>query len=151
MGKNESMKFEIYNFVLRALKEEVEERGYDSHKLKMLIENYSWFLSKYSLLRSLLKTKLAIDEYENSLSFLIRRHEVLANEVNSGSTVLDVGCGLGILACLLAKKECRVYGVDIDEDNLKVAKRLSKMLNVEKKCFFQKIESNVLPFDKSIF
>jgi ubiquinone/menaquinone biosynthesis C-methylase UbiE len=145
------MKPNIYNSVFRALKEEIEERGYDSRKIKMLIKNYSWFLSEYSLLRALLRSKLPIDKYEQSMSFLIRRHEILADEVNSRSTVLDIGCGLGILACILAKKYCQVYGIDIDGDSLKVAKRLSKMLSVEKRCVFQKAESNTLPFETSTF
>jgi hypothetical protein len=75
------MKPNIYNSVFRALKEEIEERGYDSRKIKMLIKNYSWFLSEYSLLRALLRSKLPIDKYEQSMSFLIRRHEILADEV----------------------------------------------------------------------
>jgi len=99
----------------------------------------------------LLRSKLPIDKYEQSISFLIRRHEVLADEVNSRLTVLDIGCGLGILACILAKKDCQVYGIDIDEDSLKVAKRLSKMLGAEKRCVFQKAESNTLPFETSTF
>ncbi|RLG20365.1 hypothetical protein DRN74_05680 [Candidatus Micrarchaeota archaeon] len=145
------MKPNIYNFVLRALKEEIEERGYDSRKIKTLIKNYSWFLSEYSLLRAFLRSKLPIDKYEQSVSFLVRRHEALADEVDSESTVLDIGCGLGILACILAKKGCRVYGIDIDADSLSVAKRLSKMLRVEKLCIFQKVESNTLPFETSTF
>lgn len=99
----------------------------------------------------MLRSKLPIDKYEQSISFLIRRHEVLADEVNSRLTVLDIGCGLGILACILAKKDCQVYGIDIDEDSLKVAKRLSKMLGAEKRCVFQKAESNTLPFETSTF
>ncbi|MEM2897620.1 MAG: class I SAM-dependent methyltransferase [Candidatus Bathyarchaeia archaeon] len=51
----------------------------------------------------------------------------------------------------LGEKGCRVYGVDIEEDNLRVARRLSKMLNVEKQCTFQKAESNTLPFETSKF
>lgn len=145
------MRPRIYNFVFHALKEEIKEKGYSSRQLKLLIKNYSWFLSEYSLLRALLRSKLPIDKYEQSLSFLIKRHEVLANKVRSRSTVLDIGCGYGILACLLAKKGCRVYGVDIEEDNIRVAKRLSKMLNVERQCTFQKSESNILPFETSSF
>lgn len=98
------MRPRIYNFIFHALKEEIKEKGYNSRRLKLLIKNYSWFLSKYSLLRALLRSKLPIDKYEQSLSFLIKRHEVLANEVRSRSTVLDIGCGYGVLVCLLAKK-----------------------------------------------
>ena len=145
------MKPDVYKFVFLALEKELEEQGYNSHKLNTLIKNYSWFLSEYSLLRALLRSKLPIDRYEQSLDFLVKRHEALAKEIKSRSTVLDIGCGLGLLACLLAKKNCRVYGIDIEGDNLRVARRLSKMLDVEKLCVFQKAESNTLPFSTSIF
>jgi ubiquinone/menaquinone biosynthesis C-methylase UbiE len=147
--KGNGMKQSVYEFVLLALKEELWEKGYDSRKLEALVKNYSWFLSEYSLLRALLRSKLPIDGYKRSLDFLLKRHEVLAEEIKPRSTVLDVGCGLGILACLLAKKKCRVYGIDTEEDNLRVARRLSKMLNVEKLCVFQEAKSNTLSFDTS--
>jgi ubiquinone/menaquinone biosynthesis C-methylase UbiE len=145
------MKPDIYRFVFLALKRELEEQGYDSHEFEALKKNYSWFLSEYSLLRALLRSKLPIDRYAQSLDFLVKRHEVLAKEVKSRSTVLDVGCGLGLLACFLAKKNCHVHGIDVEEDNLRVANRLSRMLNVEKLCAFQKAESNNLPFTASTF
>jgi ubiquinone/menaquinone biosynthesis C-methylase UbiE len=145
------MKPDIYKFVFLALKKELEGQGYNSDKLKALRKNYSWFLSEYSLLRALLRSKLPIDRYVQSLDFLVKRHEVLAKEIKPRSTVLDIGCGLGLLACVLAKKDCHVHGIDIGEDNLKVAKRLSEMLNVEKLCAFQKAESNTLPFSTSTF
>jgi len=98
-----------------------------------------------------LRSKLPIDEYRHSLDFLVKRHEALANEIKSRSTVLDIGCGLGLLACLLAKKNCRAYGIDTEEDNLRVARRLSKMLDIERLCTFQKAESNTLSFNDSKF
>lgn len=145
------MKTKIYKFVLLALKKELEEQGYSSQEVKTLINKYSWFLSEYSLLRVLLRSKLPFDKCQQSLDFLVKRHEILAKEIKPKSTVLDIGCGLGILACLLGKKNCQVYGIDINEDSLKVARRLSKLLNVAKLCTFQKSESNILPFNTSIF
>ncbi len=139
----------VYDSVFLALEEELAEKGYDSRKLEVLVKNYSWFLSEYSLLRALLRSKLPLDEYERSLNFLLNRHEVLAKRIKPRSTVLDVGCGVGLLACFLAKKKCRVYGVDTEQDNLRVATRLSRLLNVEKLCVFQEAKSNTLSFDAS--
>jgi ubiquinone/menaquinone biosynthesis C-methylase UbiE len=149
--KGKGLKQSVYKFVFLALKEELGEKGYDSHELEALVKNYSWFLSEYSLLRALLRSKLPIDRYKKSLDFLLKRHEVLAKEIKPRSTVLDVGCGPGLLACFLAKKKCRVYGIDLEEDNLRVARRLSKMLNVEKLCVFQEAKSNTLSFGTSTF
>ena len=136
------MKPKIYDLVLSALKEELEERGYSATEVETLIDNYSWFVSEYVLLRVLLRSGLSRGKFQQSLDFLIERHEILAKEIRSGSTVLDIGCGLGILASLLAEKNCQVYGV---------AKRLSKMLKVEKLCTFHKVESNKLPFNPATF
>jgi ubiquinone/menaquinone biosynthesis C-methylase UbiE len=145
------MKQSVYKFVFLALKEELAEKGYDAHELEALVKSYSWFLSEYSLLRALLRSKLTIDEYEQSLDFLLQRHEALAEDIVPRSTVLDVGCGLGLLVVLLAKKKCRAYGIDTEEDNLRVARRLSKMLNVEEYCVFQEAKSNTLAFETSTF
>jgi len=145
------MKLKIHKFVFSALREELKERGYETREIKTLTENYSWFLSEFSLLRVLLRSGLPIDKCMQSLDFLVNRHEVLAKEIEARSTVLDIGCGLGILSCLLAKKKCKVYGIDIEEDNLKVARRLSKILNVDDSCIFRKAESNTLPFSTSTF
>jgi len=145
------MNLEIYKSVFAALKEELEERGYNARDIEALVRSYSWFLSEYSLLRVLLRSKLSIEGCQESLDFLVKRHEFLTKEIESTSTVLDVGCGLGILACSLAQKNCRVYGIDIEEDNIKVAERLSEMLNVDKLCSFQKTDPNVLSFGANAF
>jgi|Deesub1362B_J571_1020462.scaffolds.fasta_scaffold00054_11 ubiquinone/menaquinone biosynthesis C-methylase UbiE len=145
------MQPQIYKFVFLALKKELEEQGYRVEDIEKLQKNYSWFLSKYSLLRVLLKSKLPVNKCQRNLDFLIRRHMILASKIRSKSTVLDIGCGVGILVCLLAKKGCKVYGVDIDGDNLRVARRLSRMLDVHKLCVFHKTEANTLPFNESVF
>ncbi len=46
----------------------------------------------------------------------------IINSIEKGSTVLDVGCGSGYLGDYLKnKKNCDVYGLDIDEEALKKA------------------------------
>ncbi|MDH7478248.1 MAG: class I SAM-dependent methyltransferase [Candidatus Bathyarchaeota archaeon] len=146
------MKPEIYNYVFLALKKELKERGYNAREIERLTSNYSWFMSDYSFLRGLLRSKLPLSIYKQSLDFLIiKRHKILEKEIKPKSTVLDIGCGLGILACLLAKKNCRVYGADIEEQNIRVATILSEILNVDEYCTFYKAESNTLPFNQNTF
>lgn len=94
---------------------------------------------------------MPINRCQQSLDFLLKRHEALEKEMEPRSTVLDIGCGLGILACLLAKKNCLVYGTDIEEHNVRVATRLSEMLNVSEYCTLQKAKSDILPFDPATF
>jgi len=43
--------------------------------------------------------------------------------VRSGDTVLDVGCAKGHMARELAKKNCPVYGVEIDHDAAELARQ----------------------------
>ncbi|HML04015.1 MAG TPA: class I SAM-dependent methyltransferase [Candidatus Bathyarchaeia archaeon] len=145
------MKPEIYDFVLLALRKELEGEGYDPHEIEALIMNYSWFMSEYSLLRFLQRSELPIDEFRRSLDFLVKRHEALGKEIKSRTIVLDIGCGLGLLACSLAKKKCQVFGTDTEEQNIRVAKRLSEMLNVSKYCTFQNAESTTLSFSPATF
>ena len=145
------MRPEIYESVFVALRKELEKEGYDPREIETLIANYSWFMSELSLLRFLQRSKLPIEKFRQSLDFLIKRHETLGREIRSRTTVLDIGCGLGLLACSLAKKKCQVFGTDTEEQNIRVAKRLSEMLNVSKYCTFQKAESNTLSFSPATF
>jgi ubiquinone/menaquinone biosynthesis C-methylase UbiE len=137
----------IYESVFLALRKELKDRGYTAQEVEALVKEYSWFLSEYSLLGVLLRSKLPIEKCQQSLDFLVERHDFLREKIEAKSTVLDVGCGFGILACLLAKKNCRVFGIDIEDDRLRVARRLSEILHVNGLCTFKKAESNTLPFD----
>jgi ubiquinone/menaquinone biosynthesis C-methylase UbiE len=59
----------------------------------------------------------------------IRRHahrmqyQVFVDAIPAGSTVLDAGCGEGVLSVLLAQKGCIVTGFDISAPNIEAAKK----------------------------
>lgn len=53
-------------------------------------------------------------------------------EIPFGAAVVDVGCGTGQLACLLALKERRVLGVDYSESSLALARRLAQRLALDR-------------------
>ncbi len=48
-----------------------------------------------------------------------------------GSTVLDAGCGEGVLSVMLAKHGCKVTGTDISEPNIVSAKAYAQAQGVE--------------------
>jgi SAM-dependent methyltransferase len=48
-----------------------------------------------------------------------------------GSTIVDIGCGLGAEAIFAASQRMRVYGVDISAEALRRAKQLQEIFEVE--------------------
>ena len=50
----------------------------------------------------------------------------LLENIPEGSSVLDLGCGYGRVAVRLADKAEKVVGIDISEDNIKLAKEISR-------------------------
>lgn len=74
---------------------------------------------------------------------------VLKN-IPSNSTVLDVGCGTGILGeALKTKKNCRVYGIEFSKESARIsAKRLDgvHVLDIENQEFRSSIKFDVIIF-----
>ena len=69
--------------------------------------------------------------------------------IKSGQNVLEVGCGEGILAILMAKKGAIVTATDISEKNLEAAKKLAIKEGV--KIEFLKVDAENLPFKEDFF
>ncbi|MEW6079620.1 MAG: methyltransferase domain-containing protein [Thermodesulfobacteriota bacterium] len=72
--------------------------------------------------------------------------------VQSGKTLLDVGCGLGGPACLLAAEfGLNVTGVDLLEWNVTAASTLAASRGVSDKCRFRQANALSLPFEDGNF
>lgn len=69
--------------------------------------------------------------------------------IQPGQKVLEVGCGEGILAVLMAKKGAIVTAVDISEKNLEAAKELANKEGA--KIEFLKADAENLPFGDNSF
>lgn len=69
-----------------------------------------------------------------------------------GDYVLDVGCGIGVTASLLAKKHgCRVVAVDISKKMVDWAKETAKGEKTEEKIEFVVADARELPFKDNAF
>jgi 2-polyprenyl-3-methyl-5-hydroxy-6-metoxy-1,4-benzoquinol methylase len=57
-------------------------------------------------------------------------HKLVYSMIDSNSKVLDIGCATGYYAKELLKKDCETWGVDIDENALKIASKYCKKVVV---------------------
>ena len=88
--------------------------------------------------------------------FHVRGLEVskeLAQQITSSNLkVLDVGCGLGGPARMLAdEKNCVVTGLDLSQEFIETAKALSKLVNLDSNTIFLKGNALDLPFERNSF
>lgn len=87
----------------------------------------------------------------------IRRHahraqyQAVVDLVPAGASVIDAGCGEGVLSVLLAKKGCRVTGVDLSEPNIVAAKAYAEQEGVGELCTFLVGDAEALPVPDKAF
>ncbi|NOX48049.1 MAG: class I SAM-dependent methyltransferase [Chlorobi bacterium] len=92
----------------------------------------------------------AVDEFH------VRGSEVsneLTNEIYlTGAKVLDVGCGLGGPSRMLADKfDCKVTGIDLCEEYIITAKKLSEITGLTNNTMFIQADATKLPFEDGTF
>lgn len=105
-------------------------------KLKTKIDE---LLYKNVFLRKLYRMNFAkVIEAKIILEFL---------EPKRDQIICDIGCGTGIQSIEIAKKGCRVYGIDMDKQDMEMAKSIAKGHD----CYFQVGDVESLPFEASVF
>ena len=62
---------------------------------------------------------------------ITKYHDFFIDHIESSDTVLDVGCGIGLLSYKVAKKAKQVTGIDFSEPNINYAKEHYQMPNLE--------------------
>mgnify|MGYP000689953118 FL=1 len=77
----------------------------------------------------------------------------LANSINiNGLNVLDVGCGLGGPCRMLAEEyNCKTTGIDLSNEYIRTANKLSKLVNLNDKTTFVQGDATELPFKDKTF
>jgi len=64
------------------------------------------------------------DSYKNNLEYKTHVDYIVENwKKRSKGTLLDVGCGDGLISCFLAESGFKVKGIDIESEGIKLAKR----------------------------
>jgi len=72
--------------------------------------------------------------------------------IGQGSYVLDVGCGVGVTPCYIAKKfNCRVVGVDILEGMITRSQQRAKHKGLLERVEFRVADAQDLPFKDDTF
>jgi arsenite methyltransferase len=72
--------------------------------------------------------------------------------IGEGKYVLDVGCGVGVTPCFIAKRYgCRVVGVDISEGMIERSKERAKREGVADRAEFRLADAQDLPFEDDLF
>ena len=72
--------------------------------------------------------------------------------IDRGKYVLDVGCGVGVTPCYLAKRYgCRVVGIDISERMIERSNERARREGVEDSVEFRAADVQDLPFEDDLF
>jgi len=72
--------------------------------------------------------------------------------IDKDKYILDVGCGVGVTPCYLAKKYgCKVIGIDISKSFLSKARERAKREHIEDRVKFKIADAQNLPFKNRIF
>lgn len=74
----------------------------------------------------------------------------IADDINAGSTVLEVACGPGLVALEVAKKAKKVYGIDIAPLTIGEAKKKARKMGI-KNVEFSVEDAYALPFNSDMF
>jgi arsenite methyltransferase len=72
--------------------------------------------------------------------------------IGRGKNILDVGCGVGVTPCYMAKRYgCRVVGVDISERMIERSKERMKKAKLTDLMEFRVADAQDLPFENNFF
>jgi arsenite methyltransferase len=72
--------------------------------------------------------------------------------ISEGNYVLDVGCGVGVTPCFIAKRcGCRVFGVDILEGMIERSRERAQREGIADRVEFRVADAQDLPFEDDLF
>jgi len=106
-------------------------------------ENFIYYPKEETVkfLNRFVKKKKSLDEYV----------QILNPNVTEPLKGLDFGCGIGRMTVLLHEFNINGYGIDISENAIVEAKKLSTRLGFDLEGFFQAYDGNKIPFEDHFF
>jgi len=102
-------------------------------------------------------SKITVDDLQPVDEFHIRgdtatRELIELAEFTPEMHILDVGCGIGGSTRRLAQETgCRVTGIDLSDEYIDTAKRLTQLLKMQERVSFDACSALELPFDDNFF
>ena len=102
-------------------------------------------------------SKVTLDDLQPVDEFHIRgdtatRELIKLSEFTPDLHILDVGCGIGGSTRRLSHETgCRVTGIDLSDEYIDVAQRLTQLLNMQERVKFHAASALELPFDDNLF
>lgn len=102
-------------------------------------------------------SKVTVDDLQPVDEFHIRgdtatRELIELAEFTPEMHILDVGCGIGGSTRRLAQETgCRVTGIDLSDEYIDTAKRLTQLLKMQERVSFDACSALELPFDDNFF
>jgi ubiquinone/menaquinone biosynthesis C-methylase UbiE len=68
-----------------------------------------------------------------------------------GKTICEIGCGYGLVCCHFAHRGAQVWGVDVSENNITIAKRAARLNGVGHNVSFAPVQAECLTFADNSF
>jgi SAM-dependent methyltransferase len=102
-------------------------------------------------------SRITLDDLQPVDEFHIRgdvatKELIKLSSFTPGMHILDVGCGVGGSTRRLSHETgCRVTGIDLSDEYIDVATRLTQLLNMQERVNFQAASALELPFDDNTF
>ncbi len=72
-------------------------------------------------------------------------------EISSDQMILEIGCGTGYTATVLARRGNRITSIDLDPKLLDMAKKRAEKTGVTRKIIFKEADAENLPFENNTF
>ena len=103
-------------------------RSLDFLQLKILLRLYNYLYKRINFLS--VKVNNGVHPKHRIMDY----HSYFLNEIEAGSKVLDIGCGIGALTYDLAKKAKSITGIDTNRKAIQTAKTRFQQKNIEYVC-----------------